>query len=72
MFSLHHSMPTDSTSCKLYCMGHGTGIWSAERHWEADPTTLQIKTAQLQPIYSQMAVIQFKLQSTAVHSQWQQ
>ena len=19
--------------------GHGIGIWSAERHWEADPTT---------------------------------
>ena len=33
---------------------------------------LQIITAQLQPIYSQMALIQFQLQSTAVHSQWQQ
>ena len=27
------------TSCRLYCAGHGVGTWSAERHWEADPTT---------------------------------
>ena len=33
---------------------------------------LQIKTAPLQSMYSQMAVIKLKLQSTAVHSQWQQ
>ena len=39
MFSLHHSMPTDSTSCRLYCAGHGIGIWSAEWHCEDDPTT---------------------------------
>ena len=36
-FSLHYSMaPVEESTCNV---GHGIGIWSAERHWEADPTT---------------------------------
>ena len=27
---------TEESTCNA---GHGIGIWSAERHWEADPTT---------------------------------
>ena len=30
-------MPTDSTSCGLYCTRNGVVSWSAKRHWEADP-----------------------------------
>ena len=37
MFSLHHyTAPAEESTCNA---GHGIGIWSAEWHWEADPTT---------------------------------
>ena len=28
--------PEEESTCNA---GHGIGTWSAERHWEADPTT---------------------------------
>ena len=29
---------TEESTCNV---GHGIGIWSTERHWEADPTTAE-------------------------------